>query len=226
MNSYYNITNKRLYYRGQIDIIDMPMQLTSNYKYFLVYEDQTSRFVVLKGLHGNTANEVALKLLDILAIIGAPQVLQSNNGRKFAKEVVQELRLLCKDFIILHGEISQNKEQNRDFKNLLERWVEKNPTKTWYEAVKYIQIFQNSTFRSENGKIPYDILFGRNVHEDFEKRINTIDSAENIWTEEEWISLMSNGTDNVKKESDEQHTENLTFTDNRDVDSVSITLTM
>ncbi|XP_043595237.1 zinc finger protein 708-like isoform X1 [Bombus pyrosoma] len=220
MNSLYNTTDKKLYHRGQIDVIDMPIQLTCNYKYFLVYEDQVSRFVVLKGLHGNTANEVAVKLLDILAIIGAPQVLQSSNGRKFAEEVVQEIRLLWKDFMILHGEITENSEQSRDFKTLLECWVEENPTKTWYEALKHIQIFQNSTFRCENGKIPYDILFGKNVHEEFQKQTNLINLRDNVWTEEEWISLLPNKEDEVKEEDMQQLIDEPTFA-NRDVDSLN-----
>lgn len=223
MNSLYNTTDKKLYHRGQIDVIDMPVQLTCNYKYFLVYEDQVSRFVVLKGLHGNTANEVAVKLLDILAIIGAPQVLQSSNGRKFAEEVVQEIRLLWKDFMILHGELTENSEQSRDFKTLLECWVEENPTKTWYEALKHIQIFQNSTFRCENGKIPYDILFGKNVHEEFQKQTNLINLRDNVWTEEEWISLLPNKEDEVKEEDMQQLIDEPAFA-NRDVDSVSILL--
>ncbi|XP_076244031.1 uncharacterized protein LOC143185160 isoform X2 [Calliopsis andreniformis] len=187
-------------------------------------EREMKGFQKLPGLHGNSANEVAIKLLDILAIIGAPQVLQSNNGRKFAEQVVQELRLLWKDFIILHGDISENKENSRDFKSLLECWVQKNPTKTWYEALKQVQILQNSTFRCDNGKIPYDILFGRNVHDEFQKNTNAIDTKENIWTEEEWINLVSNKNDIAKEES-ETSTENLNFvgiggTDNsRDYDS-------
>ncbi|XP_012151270.1 uncharacterized protein LOC105663891 isoform X1 [Megachile rotundata] len=203
------ITNKRLYHRGQIDVMDMPVQFTCNYKYFFVYEDQISRFVVLKGLHGNTASEVAMKLLDILTIIGAPQVLQSKNGRNFAEQVVQELRLLWKDFIILHGEVSESEENNRDFKNLLECWIQENPTKTWYEALKHVQIIQNSTFRCENGKIPYDILFGRNVHEEFQKQINTIDPIEDIWAEEEWVDFTFDSKDAIIKEIKDGN-ENLT----------------
>ncbi|CAL7941079.1 unnamed protein product [Xylocopa violacea] len=220
MNSFCNTTDTKLHHRGQIDVIDMPIQLTCNYKYFLVYEDQVSRFVVLKGLHGNSANEVAVKLLDILAIIGAPQVLQSSNGRKFAEEVVQELRLLWKDFIILHGEITESNEQGRDFKTLLESWVRENPTKTWNEALRHIQILQNSTFRCENGKIPYDMLFGRNVHEEFKKRTDSVDSKENIWTEEEWINLVSNKKDDVKAESSQQFIEEINIADVKDEHSL------
>ncbi|XP_076223401.1 uncharacterized protein LOC116434805 isoform X2 [Nomia melanderi] len=188
MNSHCDIVNKRLYHRGQIDVIDMPLKLTSNYKYFFVYEDQVSKFVVLKGLHENTASEVAMKLSDILAIIGAPQVLQSNNGRKFAEQVVQELRLLWKDFVILHGEMSENKETNRDFKNLLECWAQRNPTKTW------------------------------NVHEEFQKRTSVVDTKENIWTEEEWINLLSNKSTKSENERTE-FTENSDSVEIRDIDS-------
>ncbi|XP_034193089.1 uncharacterized protein LOC117610152 isoform X1 [Osmia lignaria lignaria] len=207
-----NITNRRLYHRGQIDVIDMPVQFTCNYKYFFVYEDQISKFVVLKGLRENTANEVAIKLLDILTIIGAPQVLQSRNGRNFAEQVVKELRLLWKDFIILHGEILENKENSRNFKDLLEDWVRDNPTKTWYEALKHVQIMQNSTFHCESGKIPYEILFGRNVHVEFQKQTSTVDSKENIWAEEEWFNTKDDG----KKDGNENLTEDSSM---RDADS-------
>ncbi|XP_053982525.1 zinc finger protein 569-like [Hylaeus volcanicus] len=219
MNSHCNTLNTKLYHRGQIDVIDMPTELSCNYKYFFVYEDQISKFIVLKGLHENTASEVARKLLDTLAIIGAPQVLQSTNGRKFAEQVVQELRLLWKDFIILHGEISENKENSRDFKDLLERWVQKNPSKTWYEALKHVQIFENTTFCCDNGKIPYDILFGRNVHEEFQKMTNGIPAKENIWTEEEWISLVSNKNNDIEKDETEEFNEDPNFIGIGDMDS-------
>lgn len=217
MNSYNNCGKERLYHRGQIDVIDMPVQLNCNYKYFFVYEDQVSRFVVLKGLHGNAASEVAIKLLDVLAIIGAPQVLQSSNGRGFAEQVVQELRFLWKNYVILHGEISES-EKSRDFKNLLERWIEMNPNATWYEALKHIQIFQNSTFCCDNGRSPYEILFGKNVHEEFQKRSNSTDSKDNIWKEEEWISLMPNNMSKPKEKGGEHLTKDSTnSTDVRDL---------
>lgn len=207
-------------------MIDMQMGEQCNYKYFFVYEDQPSKFVVLKALRENTAKEVAVKLLDILAIIGAPQVLQSSNGRKFAEQVVQELRLLWKDFIILHGDITRDEENNRDFKSLLKSWLQNNPTKMWYEGLKFVQILQNSTFRSDNGKIPYDILFGRNVHEEFQKLTNVTESRKNIWTEEEWIdNTFKTVDDNVKREENklenEKRAEESCLTVIRDIDTFS-----
>ncbi|KAK2582054.1 hypothetical protein KPH14_002759 [Odynerus spinipes] len=193
--------------RGQIDVIEMPIEQTYFYKYFLVYEDLPSKFVVLHALHSNTAKEVANKLLNILAIIGAPQVLQSGNGRNFAEEVVRELRILWKDFIILHGNVCKCEENNRDFKNLLKCWLNKNPGKTWYEGLKFIQIFQNSTYRCRNGKIPCDILFGQNIHQEFQKLIITKNSTNDMWTEEEWISNTLN-----KKKSNSSTVDNFFHT--------------
>ncbi|KAG7207703.1 hypothetical protein KM043_009321 [Ampulex compressa] len=189
-------TKEKLNRRGQIDVIDMKVEQTCTYKYFFVYEDQLSKFVVLKALHNNTAKEVAVKLLDILSIIGAPRVLQSGNGRSFAEQVVREIRTLWKDLIILHGEILDDKRDIQDFKELLENWIKKNPTKKWYEGLKFIQILHNSTFRCHNGKIPCDILFGQNVHEEFQKMLFASDVMNNVWTEEEWVSIMSNWVEN------------------------------
>lgn len=170
------------------------MDSTSNYKYFFVYEDQSSKFVVLKALRSNTAKEVATNLLDVLGIIGAPRVLQSGNGRKFAEQIVHELRLLWNDLFILHGDTSKCKVSYRDFKSSLESWMRKNPTKTWCEGLNFIQIVHNSTYRCQNGKVPYDILFRRNVRENFQ---GIEKDMENLRAEEEWIKYLS-----IKKNRD------------------------
>nr|XP_012226934.1 PREDICTED: zinc finger protein 678-like [Linepithema humile]XP_012226935.1 PREDICTED: zinc finger protein 678-like [Linepithema humile] len=182
--------SKRLHNRGRIDVIEMSIESTSDYKYFFVYEDQPSKFVVLKALRSNTAKEVARKLLDVLAIIGAPQVLQSGNGRKFAEQVVYELRLLWNDFLILHGDVPKCEVSCRDFKSLLESWMRKNSTRIWCEGLNSIQILHNSTYCCQNDKVPCDILFGRNVREKFQN-LKIEKDTEGLWTEEEWIEYLS-----------------------------------
>ncbi|XP_011252782.1 zinc finger protein 14 homolog [Camponotus floridanus] len=185
-------SSERLYNRGRIDIIEMTVEPTFHYKYFLVYENQPSKFVVLRALCNNTAEEVAKNLLDVLAIIGAPRVLQSGNGRKFAEQVVHELRLLWNDSLILHGDVPKCEVSCRDFKSLLESWMRKNPTKTWCEGLNFIQILHNSTYRSQNGKVPCDVLFGRDIRENFQN-FDVEKDTESLWTEEEWIEYLSHG---------------------------------
>lgn len=201
--------SERLYNRGRIDIIEMTVEPTFHYKYFLVYENQPSKFVVLRALCNNTAEEVAKNLLDVLAIIGAPRVLQSGNGRKFAEQVVHELRLLWNDSLILHGDVPKCEVSCRDFKSLLESWMKKNPTKTWCEGLNFIQILHNSTYRSQNGKVPCDVLFGRDVRENFQN-FGVEKDTESLWTEEEWIEYLSHEKNKDVVTKDTQRTSDST----------------
>ncbi|XP_018404920.1 PREDICTED: zinc finger protein 493-like [Cyphomyrmex costatus] len=184
--------SEKLYNKGRIDVIEMTVDSTLNYKYFFVYEDQVSKFVILRALHSNTAKEVATNLLDVLGIIGVPRVLQSGNGRMFAEQVVCELHSIWNDLFILHGDTSKCEVSCRDFKSLLESWMKKNPTKTWCEGLNFIQIVHNTTYRYQNGRVPYDILFKQNACENFQ---GIGKDTENLRTEEELIKHLSNKMD-------------------------------
>ncbi|XP_014469270.1 PREDICTED: putative zinc finger protein 724 isoform X2 [Dinoponera quadriceps] len=184
----------RLCSRGCVDVVEMPTDPTSGYKYFFIYEDQQSKFVVLKALRSDTAKEVAAKLLDVLAIVGAPRVLQSGNGRKFAEQVVHELRTLWNDYLILHGDTPKCEVRRRDFKSSLESWVREHPSRTWREGLNFVQILHNTTYCCKNGKIPCDLLFRRNMLDSFHD-VATKTGTESLWAEEEWIERSSSRED-------------------------------
>lgn len=183
-------TSKKSYNKARIDVIEISAESASEYQYFFTYEDQSSKFTVLRALRDNTAKEVAEKLLDVLAIIGAPRVLRSGNGRKFAEQVVRELRSLCKNFFILHGELPKSEVSCRDFKSLLESWMRENSTRIWWEGLNFVQMLHNTTYRCPNGRVPCDMLFGRNVRDKFQNTGAEKDT-ENVWMEENWIESLS-----------------------------------
>lgn len=188
-------------------MIEMTVDSMSGYKYFFVYEDLQSKFVVLKALRSDTAKEVATKLLDVLAIVGAPQVLQSGNGHKFAEQVVHELRMLWNNFFMLHGDAPKCEVNCRDFKSLLESWVTKNPTKTWREGLNFVQILHNTMYRCKNGKIPCDVLFGRNVRDKFHN-VGAYTDTESLWIKENLIehSLSKENKDTIVMTENTQNT--------------------
>lgn len=179
--------------RGRVDVVEMSMD-SSGYKYIFVYEDQQSKFIVLKALRSDSAKEVAMRLLDILAIVGVPRVLQSGNGRKFAKQVVQELCAMCNDFLILYENAPKCEVSCKDFKSSLESWMKNNPNKTWREGLNFVQILHNTTYRCENGKVPCDLLFGRNMRDSFPD-VGTEADSKDLWIEGEWVECPSNITD-------------------------------
>lgn len=151
--------------RGQIDVIKMSEDI-SHYKYLFVYEDRISRYIVLKALRSNNPKEVAMKLLDVMTIIGVPDILQSENGENYVKEVVSELLNLWNSFRIIPDDVVRLKNE-RNFPTIIKSWLTKNPKKSWLESIKIIQVLENATFPTENSKFPYESHFKRNVYEDF-----------------------------------------------------------
>ena len=76
--------------RCQVDLIDMQSNPDGKYKFILSYQDHLTKFILLRALETKRAEEVAYELLDIFTTIGAPSVLQSDNGGEFVNQVISE----------------------------------------------------------------------------------------------------------------------------------------
>lgn len=66
--------------RCQIDLIDLQTNSDGDYKFIFVYQDHLTKFIQLRPLKSKSAAEVAHALIDVFTILGAPCVLQSDNG--------------------------------------------------------------------------------------------------------------------------------------------------
>ena len=74
--------------RGQVDLIDMRANADGEYKWILNYQDHFTKWVVLRPLKKKCAIEVSNTLINIFYTLGAPNILQSDNGREFDKQVI------------------------------------------------------------------------------------------------------------------------------------------
>ena len=63
-------------------MIDFQSNADKLFKFITVYQDHLTKFVVIKPLKTKTAEEVAYNLIDIFTLLGAPSILQSDNGRE------------------------------------------------------------------------------------------------------------------------------------------------
>ncbi|CAF0803685.1 unnamed protein product [Rotaria sordida] len=77
--------------RDQIYLIDMQSCPDGHFKFILNYQDHVTKFCIVRSLKTKTAAEVALHLLDLFTIFGAPIILQSDNGREFVAKIIEEL---------------------------------------------------------------------------------------------------------------------------------------
>lgn len=175
--------------RAQIDIIDMQDNGTRKFRFFLIYEDQFSKYVILRALENDNASDVAEKLIDIFTIIGFPQIVQSSNGRNCAENLVKAIRARIPALNIVHGNLMKHSQIKRDFKSLIISWKIDNPTQLWYEGLKFVQIIENMTLNINNNKTPAEFILERSILQDVKRLlISNGKIIDNIWSEEDLLA--------------------------------------
>lgn len=149
-----------------MDLIDYQSQSDDEYKFIMVYQDHLTKFVVLKALKTKRAEEVAENIIDIFTLLGAPTVLQSDNGREFSNEIIGNLKNMWSTLKIVHGSPRHSQSQgsveraNQDIENILTTWMMENNCSHWSKGLRYVQWMKNSSYHSGIRMTPYEALFG------------------------------------------------------------------
>lgn len=152
--------------RCQADLIDMQSNPDGEYKFILNYQDHLTKFILLRPLKSKRAEEVAYQLLDIFTTIGAPSVLQSDNGKEFANQVVNELKNMWPELKLVHGKPRHSQSQgsveraNQDVQNMISTWMQTNKSSHWAESLRFIQFMKNRSFHQGIQQSPYEAMFG------------------------------------------------------------------
>ena len=152
--------------RAQIDLIDMQSQADKDFKFIFVYQDHLTKFVQLRPLKTKRAEEVAYTLLDIFTILGAPSILQSDNGREFCNQVIEEICAMWDGLKIVHGKPRHSQSQgsveraNQDVENMLSSWLLDNNTAHWVEGLRFVQFMKNRAYHQGIKRSPYEAMFG------------------------------------------------------------------
>nr|XP_045590715.1 KRAB-A domain-containing protein 2-like [Procambarus clarkii] len=139
--------------RGQMDLIDMHKDGGCLFNYILHYQDNLTKFSVLRPLRTKQAIEVARHLLDIFTLIGAPRYLQSDNGREFVAAVIHQLRTeLWPKLILINGKPRHPQSQgsieraNGDITKMLGSWMCENRTRDWSAGLPFVQFNKNIAY--------------------------------------------------------------------------------
>lgn len=157
----------------------------------MVYQDHLTKFVVLSALKSKRAEEVAYKLVDIFTLLGAPTILQSDNGREFANNVVSSLKEYWPTLKIVHGKPRHSQSQgsveraNQDIENMLCAWMQDEKTSCWSEGLRFVQLMKNRAFHSGIKRSPYEALFGCKARVGLSTSSLPDDVLQDVETEEE-----------------------------------------
>ena len=89
--------------RAQVDLIDIQSMTKAQHKWIMVYQYHLTKYCVLRPLTSTRAAEVAFQLMDIFLLLGAPQILQSDNDSEFTASVITEIEVMWPDLLMVHG---------------------------------------------------------------------------------------------------------------------------
>ena len=78
-----NIITSGFGVRGQVDLIDLQSMADGSFRFLLNYIDHGIKVLVSDPMVAKRANCVAIILFQIFCLIGAPMILQTDNGREF-----------------------------------------------------------------------------------------------------------------------------------------------
>ena len=160
------ILTKEFSSRGQVDLIDMQSLPSDKHKWIMVYQDHLTKFCVLRALFSKRASEVAYHLMDIFLLLGAPGILQSDNGSEFVSHEISELKDMWPDLTIVHGKPRYPQSQgsvervNCDIRDMLVAWMSENNTQDWTIGIKFVQFQKNTAYHAGIKCSLYSALFG------------------------------------------------------------------
>ncbi len=83
--------------RGQVDPINMKAYPEGKMKLIFDYQDRHEKMNYLHTMPKGEAKSIALELVPLFLIQGAPVILQSDNGRQFVAAIIDEMLKIWKD---------------------------------------------------------------------------------------------------------------------------------
>lgn len=160
------IVSHRVMERVQMDLIDMREQPDGKYCWILHVKDHYSRFCMLYPLRRRSGTAVVRHLMEWIAILGPPQILQTDNGREFVNEAIQHVATEH-GILIRRGQTGRPRSQglveraNGHVRRMIAKWCRRCGHRCWSQALSSIALACNTSMHATIRKTPFEVVFGR-----------------------------------------------------------------
>lgn len=94
-------------------------------------------------------------------------ILQSDNGREFVNDIIDELKALWPECVIVHGRARHPQSNggvergNQDVENMLGAWMRENNSSNWSLAIHVVAMQKNDRVHSTYSETPYKLQYGQ-----------------------------------------------------------------
>lgn len=154
--------------RAQIDLIDFRIHNFPNCAFILNYQDNLTRFCILKPLPNKEADTIINCLGEIFCIFGAPTILHSDNGGEFRNKKLKEyIERFWPALQFIHGKPYTPRSQgaveraNKDVKEMLLSIIVENDKVDIVAVLNFVQFLKNISHHRTIGRCPYNAVFGQ-----------------------------------------------------------------
>lgn len=160
------IISEQFQARGQIDLMDFQLDNDGPWKWVFHYQDHLTKFCFLAPLKRKSALEVAGRLKHVFNVIGAPLILQSDNGREFRNKVMSKLLSKWPRCKFVHGRPRYPQSQgsieraNGSVKKMIISYMQDYNTTHWARALEDIQWTRNNLWHRTIRRTPFEAVFG------------------------------------------------------------------
>ncbi|XP_011310652.1 gastrula zinc finger protein XlCGF57.1-like [Fopius arisanus] len=153
--------------KADVYVINLRNSVCNNgknpYKYFLIYIEAYSNYIVLKALRLNNEEEIVENLIDIFSIIGPPAVISYHSNKNNFEKLSKALEDYRKSIFNIKLERNNSNKgsivlKNELIKQLLD-WARENPEQSLQIGVKHLQITENNRINPSTKKTPVQLLF-------------------------------------------------------------------
>lgn len=160
------IVTERVMERVQVDMIDMRREPDGEYAWILHIKDHFSRFCMLYPLREGSHDEVVRCLLEWMAMLGPPAVLQTDNGAAFVSDAIA--RIAAEHHIaIRHSSAGRPRSQglveraNGHVRRLIAKWCRRFHEERWAQCLPSIAMACNMSMHATVGRSPFEVVFAR-----------------------------------------------------------------
>lgn len=134
-------------------------------KYVFLYVDIATRFVVLRPMRDKSAEESSRALLDIIATLGPPKILQSDQGPEFCNKIIAAVTdsasIEHRTTAAYHPQANGVAESHvKITRGLLNKLAKGNFTQ-WERHLMAIQLAANSRVTKRTKSSPFHLAMGR-----------------------------------------------------------------